>query len=71
MIFSLLQIFAVISIMMVIVSVTGMILGSTPEWQISSYNASAISGKLEFRLHSSLEFIELVRYHYVVHEELF
>ncbi|VDK75807.1 unnamed protein product, partial [Litomosoides sigmodontis] len=53
------KIFAIMSIMMVVVSVTGMILGSTPEWQIGNYNASATGGKFEFRLHYSLEFIEL------------
>lgn len=47
--------------MMVVVSVTGMILGSTPEWQATNYNTSVSGSKLDFRLHSTLEFIELVR----------
>lgn len=53
------KIFALVSIMMVIVSVTGMILGSTPEWQSGSYNMSATGTRLDFRLHSTLEFVEL------------
>ncbi|CAG9533544.1 unnamed protein product [Cercopithifilaria johnstoni] len=55
------KIFALVSIVMVIVSVTGMILGSTPEWQIANhYNASAAGGRVDFRLHFPLEFIELI-----------
>ncbi|KAL4002106.1 Ion transport family protein [Acanthocheilonema viteae] len=54
------KIFALVSIIMVVVSVTGMILGSTPEWQTFNYNMSATSAKLDFRLHSTLESIELV-----------
>ncbi|VBB31487.1 unnamed protein product [Acanthocheilonema viteae] len=56
------KIFALVSIIMVVVSVTGMILGSTPEWQTFNYNMSATSAKLDFRLHSTLESIELVRH---------
>uniref|UniRef100_A0A0R3RNF4 ERGIC_N domain-containing protein n=1 Tax=Elaeophora elaphi TaxID=1147741 RepID=A0A0R3RNF4_9BILA len=58
------KIFALVSIMMVVVSVTGMILGSTPEWQITNYNVSATGAKLDLRLYSTLEFVELVPYDY-------
>lgn len=54
------QIFALISIMMVVVSVTGMILASTPEWQITTYNTNATVTKIDVRFHSTLEFVELV-----------
>ncbi|KAM3724271.1 putative voltage-gated potassium channel [Dirofilaria immitis] len=53
------KIFALISILMVIVSVSGMILGSTPEWQTNNYTTNGTSGKFDFRLQSTLEFIEL------------
>ncbi|EFO16791.2 hypothetical protein LOAG_11712 [Loa loa] len=53
------KIFALISIMMVIVSVTGMILGSTPEWQGTISNTSLTGDKIDFRFHSTLEFVEL------------
>ncbi|VDK70937.1 unnamed protein product [Onchocerca ochengi] len=57
------KIFALISILMVIISVTGMILGSTPEWQTHNHTTSATSAKFNSRF-QILEFVELVRYNF-------
>uniref|UniRef100_A0A915Q6J4 BTB domain-containing protein n=1 Tax=Setaria digitata TaxID=48799 RepID=A0A915Q6J4_9BILA len=53
------KIFALVSIIMVLASVTGMILGSTSEWQTVNYNATITGAKFDFRPHSTLEFVEL------------
>lgn len=47
-----------LSISMVVASVSGMILGSSPELQ-SSPN-TGITGKAEFKPHTILEYLELV-----------
>lgn len=57
------KVFAIVSITMVLASVTGMILGSTPELQaaIAANNTSVgPNSKLDFRPHSILECVELV-----------
>ncbi|VDN33840.1 unnamed protein product, partial [Gongylonema pulchrum] len=54
------MVFALVSIAMVLASVTGMILGSTPELQAAATNSSGAASKLDFRPHSILEIVELI-----------
>ncbi|VDM99100.1 unnamed protein product [Thelazia callipaeda] len=56
------KLFAILSITMVLTSVTGMILGSVPEWQGTLSANHTAHNKLDFRSNSTLESIELASF---------